>query len=164
MTRAGTPMRRLFALLLSFFLTAPAVHAQTTADEERALATVRTFIQANETANLDLIVSTFAEEATAFMPGGDAPYRLTGKPQIRAGFAALFKGRTGPITITPAAVNAQMFGDMAIVTAHLRPIPPTPITERISFARRTFVVRRVSDTWLIVHLHASNFQWDPPGA
>lgn len=157
-------IRLLLALLMSGFLMAPTVHAQSPADDSGALATVRTFIQANETANLDLMVSTFSEEATLFMPVGDAPYRLTGKLQIRAVFAALFKSRTGPITITPAAVTAQMFGDMAIVTAHLRPVPPTPIKEPLSFARRTFVLRREGDRWLIVHHHASNFQWVPSGA
>lgn len=155
-------MRLLLTMLLSGVLMAPTVESQTTAGEDGALAVVRTFIRANETADLALIVSTFAEEATVFLPGGDAPYRLTGKPQIQAGFAAILKGRTGPITITPAAVHTQLFGDMAIVTAHLRDLPATPITEPMSFARRTFVLRREGDRWLIVHLHASNFQWNPP--
>lgn len=155
-------MRLLVAMLLSGVLMAPTVESQSTAGEDSALAVVRTFIRANETANVDLIVRTFAEEATVFLPGGDAPYRLTGTPQIRAGFAAIFKGRTGPITITPAAVNTQMFGDLAIVTAHLRDVPATPITEPMSFARRTFVLRREGARWLIVHLHGSNFQWNPP--
>lgn len=157
-------MRLLLAVLLGGLLLAPTLHAQPAADEGGALATVRTFIRANETADLDLMVSTFAEDATLFMPVGDAPYRLTGKLQIRAAFAAIFGRRSGPITISPAAVTAQMFGDLAIVTAHLRDVPATPIKEPLSFARRTFVLHREGDTWLIVHHHASNFQWNPPGA
>lgn len=157
-------MRKLLLLLLSSVLAARALPAQSSADTAGAMATVREFVRANELADLDRIVRTFDEAATVFMPVGNAPYRLTGTAQIRAAFADVFKGRTGPITITPSAVEAQVVGDVVIVTAHLRAIPPTPITEPLSFARRTFVLRQVGGEWRIVHHHASNFQWKPPGA
>lgn len=118
--------------------------------------TVQTFIRANETANLELIVGTFDDAATVFFPNGQAQ-RADGKAEIREAFARLFRSRTGPITITPRDVNIQLFDDSAIVTAHLGDLPPMPIREPITFARRTFVLRQVGDRWLIVHLHASGY-------
>jgi uncharacterized protein (TIGR02246 family) len=128
--------------------------------QDDALATVQTFVRANETANLDLIVSTFDEGATVFFPGG-RPQRASGKGEIREVFAELFKQRKGPITITPRDVSVQLLGDVAIVTAHLRALPASPIREPTVFPRRTFVVRRVEGRWLIVHHHASNVALEP---
>jgi len=130
--------------------------AQEATLRDRVMETVQTFIRANETANLELIVGTFDDAATVFFPGGQAQ-RANGKGEIREGFAGLFKQRTGAITITPRDVNIQMFDDLAIVTAHLGDLPPTPIREPMTFARRTFVLRQAGDRWLIVHLHASNY-------
>ncbi len=130
--------------------------AQSTTSRDRVMETVQTFIRANETANLELIVGTFDDAATVFFPGGQAQ-RANGKVEIREVFAGLFKPRTGPITITPRDVNIQVFDDSAIVTAHLGDLPPLPIRQPVTFARRTFVLRRVGDRWLIVHLHASNY-------
>ena len=130
--------------------------AQGTTSRDRIMETVQTFIRANETANLELIVGTFDDAATVFFPNGQAQ-RANGKAEIREAFARLFRPRTGPITITPRDVNIQVFDDSAIVTAHLRDLPPMPIREPITFARRTFVLRHVGDRWLIVHLHASGY-------
>ena len=130
--------------------------AQSTTSRDRVMETVQTFIRANETANLELIVGTFDDAATVFFPGGQAQ-RANGKVEIREAFATLFKPRTGPIAITPRDVNIQVFDDSAIVTAHLGDLPPLPVREPATFARRTFILRRVGDRWLIVHLHASNY-------
>ena len=130
--------------------------AQGTTSRDHIMETVQTFIRANETANLELIVGTFDDAATVFFPGGQAQ-RANGKAEIREAFARLFRPRTGPITITPRDVNIQVFDGSAIVTAHLGDLPPMPIREPITFARRTFVLRQVGDRWLIVHLHASGY-------
>ena len=85
-----------------------------------------------------------------FFSGGRAQ-RASGKSEIRQVFAELFKQRSGPITITPRDVNVQLFGDVAIVTAHLRALPTSPVREPTVFPRRTFVLRRVGGgRWLIV--------------
>jgi ketosteroid isomerase-like protein len=73
----------------------------------------------------------------------------------------IFKQRKGPVTITPRDVNVQLFGDVAIVTAHLQDLPPMPVREPMMFPRRTFVLRRIAGRWLIVHLHASGFPLTP---
>lgn len=128
--------------------------------QDEALATVQTFVKANETADLELIVSTFDQSATAFVPG-ERPERASGNAEIRAVFADLFRQRKGPITLTPRDVTVQLFGDLALVTAHLTALPTTPVRERMVFPRRTFVLRRVEGRWLIVHLHASNAVLEP---
>ena len=148
-------MRMAAAVLFVLLSMTPSL-AQGTTSRDRVMATVQTFIRANETANLELIVGTFDDAATVFFPGGQAQ-RANGKGEIREGFAGLFKQRTGAITITPRNVSIQMFDDLAIVTAHLSDLPTTPIREPMTFSRRTFVLRQVGDRWLIVHLHASNY-------
>lgn len=148
-------MRMAAAALLVLLSVTPSV-AQGTTPRDRIMETVQTFIRANETANLELIVGTFDDAATVFFPNGQAQ-RANGKAEIREAFARLFRPRTGPITITPRDVNIQLFDAAAVVTAHLGDLPAMPIREPITFARRTFVLRQVSDRWLIVHLHASGY-------
>lgn len=148
-------MRMIVAALFVLVSMTPA-QAQGPTSRDRAMETVQTFIRANETANLELIVGTFDEAATVFFPGGQAQ-RANGTGEIREGFAGLFKQRTGAITITPRDVHIQTFGDLAIVTAHLSDLPTAPVREPTTFSRRTFVLRPVGDRWLIVHLHASNY-------
>ncbi len=68
-------------------------------------------------------------------------------------FAAIRKGASGGPPyhrLQPEDLQVQLLGtDSAVVTFHLRN------SERI--ARRTFVMRKVQGTWLVAHLHASNF-------
>ena len=154
MARAAT------ATLLMVLAMASSGLSQGKSPQDEALATVQTFVKANEMADLELIVSTFDQSATVFFPG-DRPERASGKAEIRAVFADLFARRKGPITLTPRDVNVQSFGELAIVTAHLRALPPTPVRERSVFPRRTFVLRRVEGRWLIVHHHASNVVLEP---
>jgi ketosteroid isomerase-like protein len=141
-------------------LAMPSVLAQDTTPRDRVLATVQTFIRANETANLELILGTFDDNATVFLPNTQ-PQRANGKAEIREAFAQAFKPRTGPITITPRNLDVQLFDDFAVVTAHLRDLPAAPILEPITFARRTFVLRQIGGRWLIVHLHASGYLLSP---
>lgn len=148
-------MRMAAAALLVLLSMTPSL-AQGTTSRDRVMETVQTFIRANETSNLELIVATFDDAATVFFPSGQAQ-RATGKAEIRETFARLFRPRTGPITITPRDVHIQVFDDSAIVTVHLGDLPPMPIGEPSTFGRRTFVLRQAGDRWLIVHLHASNY-------
>jgi hypothetical protein len=69
-------------------------------------------------------------------------------------FDGILKGaNSGPPyhRLEPQDLQVQSLGaDSAVVTFHLRN------SERI--ARRTLVMKKVQGTWLIAHLHASNFQ------
>lgn len=145
---------------LSALLSMPSILGQGTTPQARVTDTVQTFVRAIETANLELILSTFEDSATVFFPNTQ-PQRANGKAEIREVFAQAFKQRTGPITITPRNVDVQLFDNFAVVTAHLSDLPTTRIREPITFARRTFVLRQIGDRWLIVHLHASGYLLSP---
>lgn len=150
-------MRELFVVTACVFVTLLNAGAQSRSDQDLALETVQTFIAANERADVALMMTTFADDATMFMPGEPAK-RLSGSSAIRDAFAALFAARRGPIVITPADIKVQMYGDIAIVTAHLVRPSTAPGT-----SRRTFVLRKIGDRCLIVHLHASNLQGNGSG-
>jgi ketosteroid isomerase-like protein len=154
-------MHILFATLL--LMMAPSSGTQASTAQNDALRTIQTFVRANETANLELMLSAFDENATVFFPeGGDLPpSRVSGKAQIRSTFEALFRLRTGPIRITPQDIVVQAFGDVVIATLHLRDLPVQPVQVPVAFPRRTFVLHRIGDRWLIVHHHASNVQISP---
>lgn len=147
---------RLVAGVLLLLLPVTPSQAQDTTSQDRVMETVQTFIRANESANLKLIVATFDDTATVFFPSVQAQ-RATGKAEIREVFANLFRLRSGSITITPQDVNIQVLDEVAIVTAHLNALPTHPVSEPVTFSRRTFVLRKVGERWLIVHLHASNY-------
>jgi len=150
-------MRQLVVWIACAFVAVVNTAAQSVSDQDLAIKTVQTFIAANERADLPLMMSTFADDATVFMPGEPAQ-RISGSAAIRDAFTALFAARRGPIVITPADINVQMYGDVAIVTAHLVRPSTAPGT-----SRRSFVLRKIGDRWLIVHLHASNLQGAGPG-
>jgi len=123
------------------------------------MLTATILVKAIETSNIDLLLGAFDDEATVFMPFAGTPARLRGKAEIRQAFESLFKTAppTGGVrTITPREVATQLFGDTAIVTFLLGDIPQQPVQGRVVRGRRTLVLRRVQDRWLIVHLHASN--------
>jgi ketosteroid isomerase-like protein len=145
------------AVLLAISLTTSDASAQTRA--EGALVTARTLVKAIETSDIELLVAAFDDEATVFMPFLGTPARLRGKSEIRQAFAALFKNvppQGVSRTINPLEIATQSFGDTAIVTFLLGG-PPRPNSQgQAPGGRRTLVLRRVGERWLIVHLHASN--------
>lgn len=146
---------------------------ETPASADSALATAQAFVTALENADVDALVVTFAEDATIFLPFDSDPARLTGKARIREAFDSFLKdvrasGKGPPyMQLEPQDVHVQHFEGMAVVTFHLgKPVTPAGETPA-RFARRTVVLRQVGDTWLIVHMHASNMvpaQTEQPSA
>ena len=96
-------------------------------------------------------MTCFAPDATAFAPIEHAPERLADRDAIREMFAGVIARvrATGAdaLPLRPEEMRTQMFGEVAVVTLHLR---------GTHFSRRTFVLRRAGDWWQIVHLHGSN--------
>src|SRR5262249_45054639 len=137
-----------------------------------AVTIVNTFVSALSNADLEGLVSTFAEDATVFMPSSELSRvgRLSGKAAIRDGFRPFLDGLRqsgkGPpyLVLTPRDLSVQNLGATAIVTFHLKPLPKEPIEHPVSFSRRTFVVHRTDAGWLIVHLHASNVVIEASGS
>jgi len=125
------------------------------ATENAAVQTVlEGFIDSLNTADVNNLARFLATDATMFFPLASLPLRLENKQQITAAFGALFeamrKREAGPryMNLTPEDTRVQFLGNVAVVTFHLKG------EEMVS--RRTLVLQKLSGTWLIVHLHASN--------
>jgi ketosteroid isomerase-like protein len=115
------------------------------------------FLTSFENLDMPAFLACFADDATAFFPAPEPPERVTGKAAIRSRFQLVFdairKGASaGPPyhRLEPQDLQIQsLSAETAVVSFHLRN------SERI--ARRTLVMKKVRGTWLIAHLHASNF-------
>lgn len=152
---------RLPGLLLALLMCMTATAAPTN-DRQDVEQAVTHWLGIFENLDMRAFMDCFTDDATVFMPSfvpaPDIPERIDGKAAVRSGFeqifAAIRKGASGGPPyhrLQPEDLQIQLSGaDSAIVTFHLRN------SQRI--ARRTLVMRKVQGTWLIAHLHASNFQ------
>lgn len=149
------PRNVLALALVALTISGASAQTPTSSPEE----TVNVLVRALETSDIDLLMSTFDESATAFMPSALVPSRRSGKAAIREAFESFFKSAppgAGPLTITPRDMETQRMGDVAIVTFHLGQVPAKPPQGPFLLSRRTIVLRRVGTRWLVVHLHASS--------
>lgn len=128
---------------------------------------VTAFVSAMEQADADALAAIFDEKATVFMPFDAVPQRVEGRDEIRKVFARFFeqvrKSKPAPpyMKLEPRDLHMQLLGDTAILTFHLGSLPDAAATSPSMFSRRTFVVQRKGDRWLVQHLHASNMQLQP---
>ncbi len=144
---------------------ASAAPASPSTPEDDSLAeasrVARTFLDALGTADTEALADMFAPDATLFAPFPGTPRRVEGREAIARFFERFFEGLRedgdGPIRmkLTPRDLLVQTCGDTAVVTFHLGPPDPPP-DRAYSFSRRTLVLQRIADRWLIAHLHASN--------
>jgi uncharacterized protein (TIGR02246 family) len=162
MLRSGIAVVSLVALVLAGCATAgsPAAVAPSSA--------IDAFLSAMENADADAMAALFAEDATVFMPFDAVPRRLAGRDEIRDVFGRFFEGvrksAAAPpyMKLNPVDIHTQQFGDTAIITFHLGRVPDATATSPSSFSRRTFVMQRQGDRWVVRHLHASNMRLEPP--
>ena len=114
------------------------------------------FCAHSRTSTCKQFIACFADNATVFFPMPEPPERVEGKQAIQQRFERVFASirstaRSGPPFhhLVPEDLSIQLMpGDTAVVSFHLRN------EERIG--RRTLVLRKMNDQWLIIHLHASN--------
>jgi len=164
-------MIRFLPVVLFLLAAFPATgHCQTQTQEITApVDTVKAFLVALGNAELDGIVATFAEKATVFLPLPSAPKRLSGRKEIREGFAPFLEsirssGQGPPyMVLNLQDVQVQEFDATAVVTFHLGKLPASESEQPTSFSRRTFVLRLINGQWLIVHMHGSNVLVQPKG-
>jgi ketosteroid isomerase-like protein len=94
----------------------------------------------------------FASDVTMFFPDQPFPIsRVVGKDAVIAAFHQLFarvraRGST-QLGIEPRDMRIQDYGELAIVTFHLR--------GNGNIGRRSIIMRREQMGWRIVHFHAS---------
>ncbi len=126
---------------------------------------VMRFIAAIDRLDLDGVVNSFAEDASAFYPFSFTGERLNGREEIRAAQKRAFDwarqqlsqaGMNEPLSLNlkPTDMRIRMLGfDAAVVTWHSnRPA---------HFGRRSATLERIGDQWLIVSHHASNIDRTP---
>ena len=142
----------------------PATQTQEAVGPEK---TVNTFLTALSNADLEGIVATFAEDATAFLPVASVPKRVTGRREIREAFAPFVEsirssGKGPPyMRLNPLQMSVQDLGTTAIVTFHLGKLPSEVSGQATSFSRRSFVLKLIGTQWFIVHMHGSNLLLQP---
>jgi ketosteroid isomerase-like protein len=108
------------------------------------------FFRAVESRAPDRIAPFFEEDAQMFSPLGTYPARLDGRAAIMEQFKAIseaLKQMPPPIRIDPQEMIVREFGDVALVTFHLK--LPGPLH------RRSFILRKRDGHWRIAHIHAS---------
>ena len=116
----------------------------------------RKFLRAFEDLDMQQFIACFADDATVFFPMPEPPERVQGREAIQQRFERVFasirgSAKSGPPFhhLAPENLSIQLMpGGTAVVSFHLRN------EERI--ARRTFVLTKTNEKWLIVHLHASS--------
>jgi ketosteroid isomerase-like protein len=113
--------------------------------------TLNQFIKAFEKLNLEEMMGCFTEDATSFFPVHHYPSKIVGKPQITARFEDVLRkinaAGVSRISLPIRDLDVVMYGDTALATFHIMDN---------DLSRRTIVLRRIDNEWLIAHLHASN--------
>jgi ketosteroid isomerase-like protein len=112
--------------------------------------TLDRFLRAVESRELERITSFFEEDAQMFSPLGTYPARLDGRTAVMDQFKAIseaLKQMPTPLRIDPQELVVREFGDVALMTFHLK--LPGPLH------RRSFVLRKRDGRWRIAHIHAS---------
>jgi ketosteroid isomerase-like protein len=118
--------------------------------------TVKEFLNAFERLDWQKFTVAFEDGATVFFPVPEPPRRFTGRsefePQFQKVFAAIRASNPGGPPyhqLKPEDLTVEVLADdVALASFHLKNEQRT--------ARRTLVLVRTDNKWLIHHLHASN--------
>ena len=115
---------------------------------------IRDFLVAFSNRDFAVFIPYFVEDATVFFPPSTAAPlgRIRGRSEIERAFKTIFNAyppRTTrpPTPITPQEMLVQEVDGHAVVTFELG--------NQSARQRRTFVLKRVGNDWMIVHLHGS---------
>ena len=109
------------------------------------------FVQAFEALDLEGIMDCFSQTATSFFPVHHYPFKINDKTEITEQFRNVISkikkaGLTG-ISLPIQDLEIFEFGEVALATFHIM---------ENDLSRRTVVLKKENDAWLITHLHASN--------
>jgi ketosteroid isomerase-like protein len=143
-------------LLLSLFCLGCATTslAHQSADNESAVrAAMASFMDALNALDVARMDAAFTDDVTAFVPLAQ-PDEAVGRAavtRIFRTFADRTRATTARLNLVPEDEQVEASATLAVVTFQIHETSP-----RIT-RRRTFVFRRVGDTWLISHFHASDF-------
>jgi ketosteroid isomerase-like protein len=132
----------------------PSTNSSTKSDSIAVQKTLEHFISAFTNLDWPAFTACFTPDATAFFPpSAQFPGRANNLTEIKKVFQKVFDhfhtlSSTPPyFAIDPIDTHIQMLGDCAIATFTLH--------DPGMLGRRTLVLQKKGETWLIVHLHAS---------
>ena len=113
--------------------------------------TLERFIEAFNGLRLEDMMKEFSEDATSFFPITHHLVRLMGREEIMAAFQKVIDkmkaAGLNKLSMVVEDLDIRDYGDVAVATFHIRDN---------MLSRRTLVLSKVDDRWLITHLHASN--------
>jgi uncharacterized protein (TIGR02246 family) len=145
-------------LLIAMTTLAASGSIQDRAESERQVRqATEQFLRTFEDLDMQRFIQCFSEDATVFFPIPEPPTRFDGIQAIQRHFEQVFAAirqssasSTPPFHhLVPEHLHVQVVSDTtAVVTFQL--------TNPERVARRTLVLQKRGDRWLIVHLHASN--------
>ncbi|GAB2812128.1 hypothetical protein GCM10027043_09550 [Ferruginibacter profundus] len=128
--------------------------AESKADSAAVIKTMNEFVHVFNYLEWEKFMTFFDDAATAFFPPSTkTPARADNKAAIGIIFKKVFENAKGQKTappyldIVPEDLKIQLTGNIAIVTFHLK--------DPDMLGRRTIVLQKKNDQWLIIHLHAS---------
>ncbi|MGG9962481.1 YybH family protein [Ferruginibacter sp. SUN106] len=128
--------------------------AKFTADSSAVTKTMSEFVHVFNYLEWEKFMTFFDDDATAFFPpSAKTPARADNKTAIGIIFKKVFENAKGQkitppyLDIVPEDLKLQLTGNIAIVTFHLK--------DPDMFGRRTIVLQKKNNRWLIIHLHAS---------
>lgn len=120
---------------------------------ERVQETLDRFITAFEGLRIEDMMDHYAEDATSFFPVEHHKTKLVGKDQIKGAFQRVIEkirsAGLSRISLVVEDLMVDQYDNIAVATFHIRDN---------TLSRRTLVLRKTGDRWLITHLHASNAQ------
>jgi len=131
--------------------------------------TLSDFIEGLNTADIDRYLGTFAPDVSVFLARPRSPARVVGISKIKEVYEPFFiraRGNSpGPryMNLSPKDLEVIILGSTAIVTFHLGELKQSP-TSPYFFSRRTLIMAKKSERWIIVHLHASQILVKPESA
>ncbi|MBS1600991.1 MAG: nuclear transport factor 2 family protein [Bacteroidetes bacterium] len=145
----------LFATALFTNCIVAQIKVQSTAKDSLIIETqLKGFVDALRNLDADQLKNYFSNDATVFFPpSAMVAGRIKGRDSIMVVFKSFFdrvkKNRSGPpyLDIDPQKIQTDIVGNMAITSFEL--IDPDAIS------RRTVVMKKEKNNWLIFHLHAS---------
>lgn len=128
------------------------VKNKSAADSMAASQTLNELVDALSHLNLEKLTEQFTEDATAFFPpSSKRMQRASNRKEIEMTFGGFFenlkKQNITHLDIHPVDLRIQVLAKTAVASFHLN--------DPELFGRRTIVLQKIKDRWLIVHLHAS---------
>lgn len=153
-------MITLLPLVVQIYAQSTEQSTQPTAEIEQALTV---FLTAFDNLDWPAFRACFAPNASIFHPAPPNLKRIDSPQEFERAWLGVFarikknSGRNAPpyMHLSPQDLKIELLSDdAALVTFHL--------VDGTTLSRRTIILKRISGSWKIVHLHASNLVMPAP--